>query len=209
MRTGRKPRPVSTLTPEEEAIRKAAAEAETRRKIAESKRGDRNPMKRAEVAQKVSATLKARHSGVLSENMKQRWRDGKIPYSWQRAPTSEGPNKAEVQLADILATDAPTFRYVGNKAFWIGPCPSGKRRNPDFVDSKAKLVILLHGEYWHTKAAAEEDVKDYEALGWKILIVWYRELRRKNRETLCQRIREFALSASRPSGSPVQLAFLI
>jgi hypothetical protein len=142
-----------------------------RKLLSDTKRGDRNPMKRS-------------------------WRDGNIPFPWQKNGTTQLPNAKERALWDILLEAAPTFRFVGNQAFWIGPCASGQRRNPDFIDGPQKKVILLHGEYWHSKEAAEIEEQDYISKGWTVLVVWSKELRRKDRSALLLRIRNFASQLS-------------
>jgi G:T-mismatch repair DNA endonuclease (very short patch repair protein) len=113
-----------------------------------------------------------------------------------RANTAQLPNAEERVLLDILVGAAPTFRYVGNQAFWIGPCASGQRRNPDFIDGSQKKAILLHGEYWHPKESVELEERDYMSKGWKVLVVWSKELRRKERTALLLRIRSFASQLS-------------
>ena len=179
----------------------AAASPEGRRKLSETKLGDRNPMKRPEVAEKVSRTLIEKWSPILSDRMKERWRSGRMPMPWERPALEVFPNGAELELQRVLVACAPAFRYVGNGAFWIGPCESGARRNPDFVDSRRQLAILLHGEYWHTEESALQDVRDYESRRWKVLVVWSKELRAKERDRLIKRIGDFARVSSRSCSS--------
>ena len=184
---------------EKSNIKKLHASVQTprvRKLLSDTKRGERNPMKRPEVAKKVSATIKEKWRRFFSEQMKQSWRDGKIPFPWQKNGTTQLPNAKERALLDILMAAAPTFRYVGNQAFWIGPCASGRRRNPDFIDRSQKKAILLHGEYWHPKKSVELEEQDYTSKGWKVLVVWSEELRRKERLALLLRIRNFASQLS-------------
>jgi len=167
-----------------------------RKLLSDTKRGERNPMKRPEVAEKVSASIKKKWGPFFSEQMKRSWRDGNIPFPWQKNGTTQLPNAKERALLDILIEAAPTFRYVGNQAFWIGPCASGQRRNPDFIDGPQKKAILLHGEYWHPKESAEIEEQDYMSKGWKVLVVWSKELRRKDRPAFLLRVRNFASQLS-------------
>jgi G:T-mismatch repair DNA endonuclease (very short patch repair protein) len=189
------------------ALLAAAKTPRVRRILADSKRGDMNPMKRSEVAQKVSTTIKRKWRAFFSEQMSQNWKDGKIPPPWQTGPTKLSPNGMEQVLAAILADVAPTFRFTGNRAFWVGPSPSGRRRNPDFVDSKTKRAILLHGEYWHTTEDAAVEVSDYLSCKWQVLVIWTRELQQKNRAALLLRIVQFLTSASSASVSLGRLTF--
>jgi len=51
---------------------------EMRHAASQSKLGDLNPMRRPEVARKMSCTLRERHSRMFSERMKETWKTGKI-----------------------------------------------------------------------------------------------------------------------------------
>lgn len=188
----------AAMTPDErraksniKALTASVATPRVRRLLSETKRGALNPMKRPEVAAKVSATVKARWSGFLSEKMKHQWRDGRMAGTLERSMPDQMPNRAEQRLAVILAEHAPTFTYVGNGAFWIGPCASGKRRNPDFLERKTKRVILMHGEFWHPEASAAIETADYEGRGWRVLVVWSKELQIKKRPQLLAKIAAF------------------
>ena len=150
--------------------------------------GSLNPMSSAETCMKVSQTLKEKWGPVLSASMKQRWKDGKInPYH----PNNILPNKQELELKEILSKELPQFEFMGSGDFWIGPCISGKCRNPDFVYKDARAVILLNGEFWHPPEKATEEETDYIKYGWKILVIWSKELRKMNRENLLKKIRSF------------------
>lgn len=204
-----------SMTPQErvaasniEALKAAANSTEGRRKLSETKRGERNPMKRADVAEKVSLTIRERHGKMFSEQMKRTWADGRISGPWARGPTSTQPNKTEMELAAILAQELPLFLFLGNGAFWVGPCPSGKRRNPDFADPARKMAILMHGEYWHSETSNATEVADYRACGWQVLVVWSKELATRKRPALLEKLRSFGvpsspndLSGSRPSST--------
>src|SRR5262249_17250492 len=58
---------------------------------------------------------------------------------------------------------------------WIGPCASGKRRNPDFLygSGKNRVAILMHGTYWHSRPDSDDttEMKDYGSAGWRIYAV--------------------------------------
>lgn len=109
----------------------------------------------------------------------------------RRSQPDKLPNRAEQTLAGVLATLAPMFTYAGNGAFWIGPCASGKTRNPDFVDRRGRRVILMHGEFWHPKASAAIETTDYEKKGWRVLVIWSKELQIRKRPALQARITGF------------------
>ncbi len=170
----------------------ASAKTKRVRKIFSiTKKGNLNPMKRPEVARKVSATIRKKHLKFFSEKMRNTWRQGKLKHVWERGATVVSPNKSEAMLFVLLQKELPAFRFVGNGAFWIGPCKSGKRRNPDFIDGATRKVILLNGEYWHSKRGAVVERKDYEGKGWKVLQIWCMELRVKQRDCLLRKLRRF------------------
>lgn len=130
-----------------------------RRKLSERMRL-RNPMKNPEVVARVFATTRQR----------------RLAGAYQAAPFTpgQGPNKAERIVAALLEPSG--FRFVGDGAFWIGPCKSGNRRNPDFIyrSGKNKVGVLYHSTYWHTRnlAAEQAEAADYEHAGWRMFVIW-------------------------------------
>jgi len=155
---------------------------EMRARSAERMRSN-NPMKDPEVVARQVATLAA-SKGIFSERMKRSWREGKIKSRSFYGANKVAPNKAECKLAEIIERLKLPFTYVGNGAFWIGPCATGARRNPDFIDKYGKRVILLHGKYWHTQASVRRENYDYLSRGWRPLVIWEKELRIDNRPIL-------------------------
>lgn len=149
-----------------------------------------NPMRNPEIAAKVAASNSANTSN--SEQMKRSWREGRIKPRSAYGPNSAAPNKAEQRLADLIQRLQLPFEYTGNGAFWIGPCATGTRRNPDFVNKASKRVILLHGEYWHKQAAVRQENYDYLSRGWRPLVIWEKELRVANRPVLEATLRRFS-----------------
>ena len=127
---------------------------------------EQNPMKNPETAAKVA--------------LNKRWRwlaDPKgMAEAWIRAGVA--PNKAEAALAEILTPLG--FRFVGDGAFWIGPCQSGMCRNPDFIykSGRQKIGLLLNGEYWHQRPERNDiqEMADYTAQGWQMLVISDKEL---------------------------------
>jgi len=163
--------------------------------------GERNPMKRPEVARAVSKTIREKWGKAISRRVRKQWRDGRMHHVWERGPLHVSPNKAELELAAVIAGITSRIRYTGNFAFWIGPCASGKRRNPDFIDGPRRLTILLNGEYWHSQKDTEIEMNDYKSKGWRVLVIWTHELKRKNRDRLTLKIRTFLSKPSSTSAS--------
>ena len=120
------------------------------------------PERRAEMGRKLSLTIRNR------------------PYvEVEHLVGPGGPNKMEAQL--LLQIEPLGFRFVGDGRFWIGPCQSKKCRNPDFLfgSGRNKAAVLFHGKYWHTRADADdaEEMQDYRAAGWRVLVIWEKELK--------------------------------
>lgn len=98
-------------------------------------------------------------------------------------------NKFEQTIARILPYD---FKYVGNGTKWVGPY------NPDFINEKHKLIIETFGDYWHNLPSAkirdQRRLKTYINKGYRVLIVWEREL--KSRTTLVKKVKSFISSST-------------
>lgn len=103
-----------------------------------------------------------------------RWRHFSDPkaYAERLIRKNIGPNKTEARIEAALQPLG--FRFVGDGKFWIGPCLSGKCRNPDFIwkSGRKKVGLLYHSNYWHNRPDSddEEELRDYQALGWQIFV---------------------------------------
>lgn len=139
-----------------------------------------NPMRNPEVRARVAQTLRNQYA-TDRKAMVERWVNAGI-----------APNKAEMSLEEMIAPLG--FRFVGDGRFWIGPCQSGKCRNPDFVyeTGRRKIAILLNGKYWHSLPKSDDNqaMADYAALGWRVFVVWDSEL---NQSTLLSRIKDWLI----------------
>lgn len=148
-----------------------------------------NPMRRPGVAQKASATKKGRKNpyyrltpeGLAKRQKHMRERNPMAdPETRARAyatmSTVMGPNKFEQQIKEFIQRHALPFRYVGNRAYWIGPCASGKCRNPDFVHTGGEQwVILANGSYWHPQDRHAVQMQDYHSMGYRAFVIWYKK----------------------------------
>lgn len=163
---------------------------EMNQRSADRMRAD-NPMRKPEVvASQIVSIAKSKEAN--SARMHKSWREGRIkPRSFYGA-NRVGPNKPEQRLLDLIESLKLPFEYVGNGAFWIGPCATGGRRNPDFIDKVNKRVILLHGRYWHAQEDVRRENYDYLGSGWRPLVVWDDEVKLSNRCKLIAKLRSFA-----------------
>lgn len=77
--------------------------------------------------------------------------------------------------------------------FWHGhDCPRGQRpqTNADFWNQKIDRNVIRD----------KSDVSLLESLGWRVLIVWECEIKKKNEAVLLSRVKEFLL----PSTNTIQ-----
>ena len=92
------------------------------------------------------------------------------------------PNKPEKFLINLIETNNIPFEYVGNGKIWF----AGETQafNPDFINKSSKSIIELFGDYWHNlpqnKIRDEERLKIYARNGYKVLIIWEKELKEVN-----------------------------
>ncbi len=86
------------------------------------------------------------------------------------------PNNTELKLNETLDRLYPNeWKYVGNGKLVInGKCP-------DFVNVNGqKKIIELFGNYWHEGDDPEDRKKVFEPFGYKTLVVWENELKKRN-----------------------------
>lgn len=139
-----------------------------------------NPMKSAAVAEKVGAAQKR-----LWENPEYK----KQVLSLQ----TRKPNNLERAFESFIEKYGLPFEYVGNKSFWIGPCVSGKCRNPDFIhkDHKIKKAILVGSKYWHHDSSdVKREISDYKYKNWSVLWIWEDEFY-ENEAPVLDKIKSF------------------
>lgn len=113
----------------------------------------------------------------------------------------------EVQLRSLLHKNG--FRFRLNRKDLPG--------KPDIVLPKYKAVIFVHGCFWHGHsckrgqrpqtnvefwnnkienniARDRKDVELLEAQGWRVLVVWQCEIKKKNESQLLSKIKNFLYS---------------
>lgn len=115
----------------------------------------------------------------------------------------------EVKLRSLLHKNG--FRFRLNRKDLPG--------KPDIVLPKFKAVIFVHGCFWHghscnrghrpqtnidfwnkkIESNIARDKKDsalLEAQGWRVLVVWQCEIKKKNEDSLLAKIKEFPYSGN-------------
>lgn len=110
----------------------------------------------------------------------------------------------EIKLRSLLHRNG--FRFRVNRRDLPG--------KPDIVLPKYKAVIFVHGCFWHGHDCRrgqrpqtnidfwnqkinknidrdKNDISLLEKLGWRVLVVWECEIKKKNEEVLLTRLKEF------------------
>ena len=152
-----------------EAVKKLAdrvIDPEVREKISETVK---NLFKDPEYRKKFEAGRKKsgeKISLLLQDKQKAReWVDRSL---FEGLRNISLPTNIERILIPILENYG--FKYVGNRAFWIGD--NQKRVNPDFVNESNKTVIEAFGNYWHDEIDEIDKILFYEKFGWDCIVFW-------------------------------------
>jgi len=163
-------------------------------RMAKSKLGNLNPMKRTEVRLKKSRTTKGKHYSIVTEFKKGHQPlkhtnpncgcmrcifNRKEPLPAKFKVLSIRPNKPERKLIELLKDSKLPYEYTGDYSVIIG------NKNPDFVNVNGqKKIIELFGDYWHSPKnkhlrwhSTEKGTKEvYSKYGFKTLVIWQHEL---------------------------------
>lgn len=97
------------------------------------------------------------------------------------------PTKPEMQVEQICRLNNLPFNFnTRDNKIRIN------RRLPDFLNENLKFIIEVNGEYWHKDKNREKRKKrTYNSLGYKLLIIWSKEL--KNPQKVTEKIINFLL----------------
>ncbi len=114
--------------------------------------------------------------------------DAHIKALWAGRGRKLVPNKPET----IVLGSYPGLVFTGNGTLWL-KFQDGRRKNPDFiwVNESFRIAIEVFGDYWHKGEDTNELVGKYEAIGWRCLVLWEREINGAEPFDLCNRINEF------------------
>lgn len=153
---------------------------ETRRKLSASRIGSKNPFYGKHHTEETRQRLKLASSGSGNFNYGKP-RDNEVVRKIIKSNRLK-PNKAELQLQNILNTHFPNeWKFVGDGQVIIGGlCP-------DFINiNNRKLLIELYGSYWHSekqlrnwKSTELGRIMHYNSYGFKCIVIWEKELRDK------------------------------
>jgi len=135
----------------------------------------------------------------MAVSLKRAYREGRI------SPPSRAVSSAqELELFDCFEQAGLPIVHCGGRQFWIGPCQSGKRRNPDMRHVSERRAILFSSRHWHTPEDMAIQLQDYLGKGWAVLNFWEDALRTNaNKHSAAALAKEFlatgCVSSSYPS----------
>lgn len=91
----------------------------------------------------------------------------------------------EIRFDEICTKYTLPFRFVGDGTLWLG------NANPDFIHDTRKLCVEIFGDYWHSpllncgikyKMTVDGRRKQLKAEGYKLIVIWESDLKRKDAE---------------------------
>lgn len=181
---------------------------EARRKMGESRRGEKNPFYGKhwsdDEKQALRDKLKGRHlhpeteikkgqrispaTEFTRERVQGWWKDPnyreKVIRGWLR---QRRPTKPEAVLIDIISKYSLPFTYTGDGSFIL------EGLNPDFIECNGrKIAIDVFGDYWHTlKADRESYTEDgrktiFAKYGWKLIVIWEHQIKSMDEKEIVQ-----------------------
>ncbi len=197
---------------------------ESVRKIAESKMGENNVMKRKEVVEKRNKTMsKPEVKEKYKKSLKESHNRPEVKERHSRA-SKESHNRPEVKEKHIKKMKRlwkdPDFVSKQMKARGVKPNKIELKfeqflnslypgewkyvgdgqliingKCPDFVNVNGqKKIIELFGDYWHKGQNPEDRVKIFEPFGYQTLVIWESEL--KNKQEVKEQICKFVEDTS-------------
>ena len=85
---------------------------------------------------------------------------------------SQSTKKTKPEIDAELTLKQFGFRYSGDRTFWV-TFKNGRHKNPDFVNSKTKMVVEIFGRYWHPDPNEKEEIISlYKEIGWTCYVVY-------------------------------------
>ena len=120
---------------------------------------------------------KAIANSTMPKTIKKKWEEDKAYQQKMFVAQRRKPSGLEKKMMVLLKEiDLLDWEYTGDGRFRIG----GK--NPDFINKKTKQIIEVNGGpgYYHFQDESEKRIKFYEKRGYKVLIVWEKELLKKS-----------------------------
>lgn len=125
----------------------------------------------------------------LSLHSKLQWKDLKYRNKVTKAireGLKQKPTLPERQIIQIIEINKLPFNYTGDGKVILNGF------NPDFLSKNPKHIIEMNGEYWHRDKSKEiRKKKAYNSLGYKLLVIWSKEL--ENPQKVTEKIINFWL----------------
>ncbi len=100
------------------------------------------------------------------------------------------PNSLEKKAIEILEQLGYKYKFVGDGKLIIGG------RNPDFVHQWFKhRLIEVYSTYWHRDPVADAlRIKELEDRGYRVLVIWDKDMNRGNEKQLAAKLRNYHAS---------------
>lgn len=137
-----------------------------------------------EVRKKLSKKLKGNipwSKGKTNIHSKEGLKRIKEARRKQNIPTHH--TKPEKQFIRFVKKHDLPLQYVGDSSYWIG------NHNPDFIDTKNRVIVEIFGDYWHNPDRypdlrydqTEEGRKEvFAKSNYKCIVIWDYELDNKD-----------------------------
>lgn len=157
-----------------------AFNTEKQRRTMRERYGVEVPAKNPEIASKIKATQQKNHDGRFAFNTeKQRStmiEKYGVPANGLRSFRSTSTE--EKSIAPFLESLGLRHNVVGVKGVESFRFSDGRRKVPDFVSSKLKVVVEYNGSYWHSDPSEPEYWScEWSRLGFRVSVVWDFELK--------------------------------
>lgn len=121
---------------------------------------------------------------IIGKKSKENWKDpefiDKVIRGWHLKP-----NKYEMFLDNLIQDACYGFKYNGDYREGIHI----DRLVPDWINVETKKIIELFGDYWHNENEIPIRRKRLEKKGYKLLVIWSREL--SDVDQIKQRVTKF------------------
>ncbi len=169
------------------------------KKIWENKqhpRGNLGKKKTPEELKRMSLRVQGEKNpmfGIRVEKAVERMKSERNPIRCGQVKMSR--TKPEIRIIELMEKYKLPYRYTGEGELWIGSI------NPDFIHSFGKKKIIeVFGNYWHDptkiknlsfQRTEEGRKKILSKAGWDCLIIWEKEIKEMEEESIVKIIRSF------------------
>ena len=188
-------------------FREVGVSKETRKKLSKALKGKNNPFygkkHSKEMIEKIKKTMLSsgvykrtskrmkKHNPMYNKESVEKMRKKQIQ-NWKTKKykrnvlisQAKRPNNKEQILIHLINKNNLLLNYVGNRKVWFTGLDN-TRYNPDFIYKPKRIILEFFGNYWHNFPERiekdKERIKVFKKKGYRVLIVWERELNNLNK----------------------------